>query len=86
MSRMPQLTQLTLYGREDCHLCQDMVLALKEIESSQPFSLEIVDIERDPNLEEKYGHLVPVLAVDGEEICHYFLDHVALDAYFAKIR
>jgi len=80
------MPQLTMYGREDCHLCQDMVLALREIQGNQPFSLEIVDIERDAQLEEKYGHLVPVLAAGGEEICHYFLDHVALDAYFAKIR
>ena len=80
------MPRLTVYGREYCHLCDDMVTDLRAIQASLPFALEIVDIDRDAELEEKYGHLVPVLTAEGEEICHYFLDHAALDAYFAKIR
>jgi len=47
------------------------------------FTLQSVDIDGDPALVEAYGHKVPVLvASDGEEICHYFLDRHALDSYF----
>lgn len=47
------------------------------------FSLESVDVDSEPALIEAYGHKVPVLvAPDGEEICHYFLDRDALDSYF----
>ena len=77
---------LTVFGREDCHLCHDMITALQVIQPTNSFNLELVDIDRDANLEAKYGHLVPVLSANGEEICHYFLDRAALDAYFAKIR
>ena len=50
----------------------------------QELSLEMVDVDSDEELERTYGHKVPVLtAADGEEICHYFLDQQALDAYFA---
>jgi len=80
------MPQLTVYGREDCHLCHDMVTALEDMQASLTFSLDIVDVDRDPLLEQSYGHLVPVLVADGKEICHYFLDPAALDAYFAKIR
>jgi hypothetical protein len=27
---------------------------------------------------EKYGRLLPVLEIDGREICHYFLDEARL--------
>lgn len=77
---------LTVFGREDCHLCHEMIAALQTIQSSYSFGLELVDVDHETNLEEKYGHLVPVLSANGEEICHYFLDRIALDAYFAKIR
>ena len=43
-------------------------------------------MDRHPELEEKWGDKVPVL-LDGErEICHYFLDHDAVDARLARMR
>lgn len=80
------MPQLTVYGREYCHLCQDMIEALKAMQGELIFELDIVDVDKDLQLEQSYGHLVPVLVADGQEICHYFLDRPALDAYFAKIR
>ncbi len=48
------------------------------------FSVEMVDIDSSERLVQAYGHKVPVLSgVGGEEICHYFLDQQALDAYFS---
>jgi glutaredoxin len=77
---------LTVYGREDCHLCHDMIAALEEFQPEYQFTFEVVDVDEDETLERQYGHLVPVLTGNGEEICHYFLDLVALAAYFGKIR
>lgn len=45
-----------------------------------------MDIDNDTELTARYGVRIPVLVVDGEEICHYHLDPIALDAYFARIR
>ncbi len=77
---------LTVYGREDCHLCHDMIAALAALQPEYRFALEVVDVDEDETLERQYGHLVPVLAGKGEEICHYHLDPGALAAYFGKIR
>lgn len=77
---------LTVYGREGCHLCQDMLDVLAELRGELGFSLETVDVDGDSSLKERYGLLVPVLAGGGEEICHYFLNRPALDAYLARIR
>ena len=77
---------LTVYGREHCHLCQDMIAALQELRARLSFCLDLIDVDTDSDLRLRYGERVPVLLAEGEEICHYHLDPVALDAYFAKIR
>ena len=83
---IPEPVALVVYGREHCHLCQDMVVMLHELQARLPFRLEVVDIDSNAELVARYGERVPVLAADGEEICHYHLDPIALDAYFARIR
>lgn len=76
---------LTVYGREYCHLCDDMVAALDALRPACAFSLEVIDVDGDMALEERYGHLVPVLVANGEEICHYHFDPAAFAAYFGRI-
>lgn len=83
---MPESVALVIYGREHCHLCLDMIAALRELQVRLPFRLEVVDVDSNADLATRYGERVPVLVTKGEEICHYHLDSAALDAYFAKIR
>ena len=76
--------RLTLYGRSYCHLCDDMAAALEGLQASMGFSFDIVDVDGDAAIEERYGELVPVLTdAQGREICHYFLDLAALQARLA---
>jgi hypothetical protein len=63
-----------------------MIAALRERQARLHFHLQVVDVDSDDNLKSRYGERVPVLVAGGEEICHYYLDHVVLDAYFTKIR
>lgn len=63
-----------------------MVARLHELQAKSPFRLEVVDVDSDATLATRYGERVPVLVADGEEICHYHLDPIALDAYFSRIR
>jgi Glutaredoxin-like domain (DUF836) len=77
---------LRVYAREQCHLCEDMIAALRELQAQRPFNLDVIDVDGDDNLRSRYGVRVPVLvAGDGEEICQYHLDRDALDAYLVKI-
>lgn len=58
-----------------------MITALENLRGrfSSPFEIDVVDVDRFPELEAKWGDKVPVL-LDGErEICHYFLDMTAFD-------
>lgn len=78
---------LTIYGREGCHLCEDMVDAVRVLQTRYHFTLELIDVDEDETLRLRYGPLVPVLTgSEGEELCHYFFDPAVVDAYLAKIR
>ncbi len=85
---MDQARQLIVYGREACHLCQDMILALRNLQAQVSFDFQVVDIDSDPELAARYGDKIPVLlsSFTRQEICHYFLDLAALDDYLAKFR
>lgn len=77
------LRKLTVLSRDYCHLCEDMVAALHELQTRRgDFEFEIVNVEGDLSLEERFGERVPVLLLGDREICHYRLDPEALALYF----
>ena len=74
--------KLTLMFREYCSLCHKMRDQLQPFQQEFGFELDVIDVDEDPVLEEKYNELVPVLLHGGQEICHWFLDEDKLRAYF----
>jgi glutaredoxin len=77
---------LTVLSREYCHLCQEMVTALQQLQGRFSFQVEVVDVDLHPGLEEKWGDKVPVL-LDGErELCHYFLDVEVLERRLSRMK
>lgn len=77
---------LTLYFREYCSLCHAMRDALRPYQARHGFTLDVIDVDNDPALVERFDELVPVLMHGETEICHYHLDTVRLDAVLAEIR
>jgi glutaredoxin len=65
------MSEVTLYTRVGCHLCEDAEAVLRRIQAGRPFELRLVDIDRDPVLADRYGVRVPVVAVDGVEQFEY---------------
>jgi glutaredoxin len=62
---------VTLYTRAGCHLCEEAERVLRTERAATPFRLELVDVDRDPELARRYGVRVPVVAVDGVERFEY---------------
>jgi glutaredoxin len=62
---------ITFYTRVGCHLCEEAERVLRQEQVATPFRLELVDIDRDPELARRYGVRVPVVAVDGEDLFEY---------------
>jgi len=52
-----------LYARTGCHLCEEVGVSLDEMLG--PGRYDTVDIETDDDLLVRYGHRIPVVAVDG---------------------
>lgn len=77
---------LTVYSREGCHLCDAMIEEIREFKAGVDLSLEVIDVDGDETLKARYGSLVPVLMAEGREICHYFFDLAAVNAYLGNIR
>ncbi len=81
----PERPRLTLYQRSGCHLCEDMRRGLAPW--SARLQLSLVDVDSSPELQRRYGELVPVLSgLEGVEICRYFLDNERLQRYLANTR
>ncbi len=78
--------RLTLYGRSYCHLCEEMLTALAALRCEFGFALEIIDIDSDPILAQRFDTLVPVLMHADTELCQYHLDTGKVRAYLVKIR
>ena len=77
---------LTLYSRTWCHLCDDMLAGLQILQARQPFELDIVDVDSQPALEQRFGEFVPVLMHGERELCHYHLDAAAVTDYLRDFR
>ena len=81
----------TLYSRTYCHLCEDMLAALRAFmaHAGLPYSVDVIDVDADPQLTDRFDELVPVLYgsdPSGPELCHYFLDELALRRYLGLAR
>ena len=79
------MTRLTLVSRQYCHLCHEMEAALAPLSFELGFSVDIVDVDADADLEARFNELVPVLLHDGNELCHHFLDVAKVRDYLGEI-
>ncbi len=83
--------QFIIYSRSYCHLCDDLRDALRTALGERPAQIEMIDVDADPALVERYDELVPVLmgrnpAGTWVRLCHYHLDGQALQAFLTSGR
>ncbi|HEX8883510.1 MAG TPA: glutaredoxin family protein [Noviherbaspirillum sp.] len=82
------MNNFIFYSRSYCHLCDDMLAALQAHPQASQFRIDVLDVDANEDLVRQYDELVPVLVgvkPDGSKvrICHYFLDHEALNAFLS---
>ncbi len=56
------ISTVVLYSRQGCHLCDDAQLLLQ----GYGLGVEVVDIDQDPELKQRYDTCVPVVEIDGQ--------------------
>jgi hypothetical protein len=79
-----EMMVFTLYSREGCHLCEDMIRELSALQRDQAFTVHMVDIDTDPDLQARYDRKVPVLAHGDVELTYYFLDEALFLDYLKR--
>ena len=62
---------LTLYGRPECHLCDEMKAIVQPVAVDFGCAIETIDIAGDADLERRFGHEIPVLFVNGRKAFKY---------------
>ncbi|HMD52607.1 MAG TPA: glutaredoxin family protein [Solirubrobacteraceae bacterium] len=65
---------ITVYSKPDCHLCEEAMAALRGLQPELGFLLTELDITEEDELHRAYFERIPVIELDGEELCEYFLD------------
>ncbi len=83
------MPHFTLYSRTWCHLCDDLLQALRSL-IGDAVQIDVIDVDADPLLVEQYDELVPVLVgcrpgQPPERLCHYHLDEAAIRRFLGQL-
>ena len=76
---------VTVYGKPECHLCDDALTTLRRLRAGTPFELVEVDITADDALHARYLERIPVIALDGDDLYDYFVDEADLLRRLARV-
>jgi len=68
------VVEFCLYSRQDCGLCMEMHEQLDAMARDYQFRVIEIDIDKDLNLERRFGSRIPVLCCGDDILCHGRLD------------
>jgi glutaredoxin len=72
------MASVTVYSKPDCHLCAEAMSVLRRLQRELAFALEERDITSEETLHRAYFERIPVVVLDGDELCEYFVDEALL--------
>jgi glutaredoxin len=64
---------VVLYKANGCHLCEEAQGKLHALRDELGFELDEVTIDGDAELEARYREWLPVVEIDGERACTYYV-------------
>jgi hypothetical protein len=73
------MTDVVLYGKAGCHLCDEARAEIDAVRERRPFDLTEVDVSLDPVLHARYGDRIPVVLVGGAEAFEFHVDAEELE-------
>jgi glutaredoxin len=74
LTASPPVPTITVYSHADCHLCDTALEVLRSIRAEHDFQLDVVDVRASDSLHRAYFERVPVIALDGAELCDLVVD------------
>lgn len=70
----PVTARVHLLGRPGCHLCDNARRVVRAVCEPRGETWAEVNVDEDADLAQRYGELVPVVLVDGEQIGYYRIE------------
>jgi glutaredoxin len=77
--------RIEIYSRPGCHLCDEAKEAIERVGRRVPFTLSVINIESDPELEKLYGEQIPVVFINGNKAFKYRIDEAELEKRAKKL-
>jgi glutaredoxin len=62
---MPEPPRVTLYGKPDCHLCDQAEDRVKAVSEQIGFDYQKIDIQSSPELFARFRYSIPVIEIYG---------------------
>jgi glutaredoxin len=66
-SDTPVKAHVRLYTRPGCHLCEEAKQEMLAADCAHQYTLEEINIDNDPALQERYRYEIPVITINGIE-------------------
>jgi len=63
-----------LFGKPDCHLCEDAKCLLRTLQTMYEFTLREINIAEHAALYIQYGEEIPVVFINGRKAFKYRID------------
>jgi glutaredoxin len=82
--QVKEKTQVILYTRPGCHLCEEMKQQMVAANCAELYSLTEVNIETDPELLARYRYEIPVVSINGVEVFRHRLRSEEFKAYLER--
>lgn len=76
---MESPVNVEIYSRPGCHLCDDAKEIIERVQRRLAFTLRVVNIETDPQLERDYGEQIPVVFINGAKMFKYHVDEAEFE-------
>ena len=70
---MAFIPKVSVYHAGGCHLCERALEQVRAFREELEFELDEIAIDGDSELEARYRELIPVVEIDGERVCTYYV-------------
>jgi glutaredoxin len=67
MPKGQEQLRVVMYTRHGCHLCDEARGMLEQLRGRFMFDLELIDVDQQNELAQRYGERIPVIEVGGKE-------------------
>ena len=70
--------KIKILSKPDCHLCDEAKETIQRVTKRLPIDIEVIDIEKDPELFNQYRYDIPVIFLDERKIFKHRVDEQKL--------